>query len=106
MGKTFVRAIDLTQAHSEGFPSNAPAYLDLLASSGEVQVEDEKTNPIAGFVYLVSTNDVRDSPDGEARETFDAAWGAAGGEWLFVTSATSAEEREALANAFLDAAAG
>ena len=105
-GKTFVRAIDLTQAHSEGFPSNVPAYLDLLADSGEVQVEDKETNPNAGFVYLVSTNTAQDSPDAEPRTTFDAAWGAAGGEWLFVASATSAEQREALANAFLNAASG
>ena len=103
-GSTFVRAIDLAQAASEGFPSTAPAYLGLLASSGEVEVQEKETNPNAGFVYLVSTNTAQDSPDAEARTTFDAAWGAAGGAWLFVSSATSAELREALANAFLDAA--
>ena len=105
-GSAYVRAIDLAQAASEGFPSTAPAYLGLLASSGEVEVEEKETNPNAGFVYLVSTNTAQDSPDAEARTTFDAAWGAAGGAWLFVASATSAEQREALANAFLDAASG
>jgi hypothetical protein len=103
-GSTFVRAIDLAQAQAEGFPSTAPAYLGLLASSGEVVVEEKETNPNAGFVYLVSMNTAQDSPDAEPRETFDAAWGAAGGGWLFVASANSAEEREALANAFLEAA--
>ena len=96
--------VGLMQAHAEGLPSNAPAYLDLLAGSGEVQVEDGETNPNAGFVYLVSTNTVQNSPDAEPRETFDAAWAAAGGGWLFVASATSAEQREALAAAFVDAA--
>lgn len=102
-GSTFVRAIELEQAQAEGFPSTAPAYLGLLASSGEVVVEEKETNPNAGFVYLVSMNTAQDSPDAEPRETFDAAWGAAGGQWLFVASATSAEKREALANAFLEA---
>lgn len=105
-GSTFVRAIDLAQAQAEGFPSTAPAYLGLLASSGEIEVQAKETNPNAGFVYLVSTNTAQDSPDAEPRETFDAAWGAAGGGWLFVASATTAEEREALAGAFLDAASG
>jgi len=105
-GSTFVRAIDLAQAQAEGFPSTAPAYLGLLASSGEIEVQEKETNPNAGFVYLVSTNKAQDSPDAEPRETFDAAWGAAGGGWLFVASATTAEEREALAGAFLDAASG
>ena len=103
-GSTFVRAIDLAQAQAQGFPSTAPAYLGLLASSGEVVVEEKETNPNAGFVYLVNTNTAQDSPDAEPRETFDAAWGAAGGGWLFVASANSAEERGALAAAFLDAA--
>jgi hypothetical protein len=105
-GSTFVRAIDLSQAAAQGFPSTAPAYLGLLASSGEVEVEEKETNPNAGFVYLVSTNTAQDSPDAEPRKTFDAAWGASGGAWLFVASATSAEQREALAHAFLDAASG
>jgi len=102
-GSTFVRAIDLAQAQAEGFPSTAPAYLGLLASSGEVDVEAKETNPNAGFVYLVSMNTAQDSPDAEPRDTFDAAWGAAGGAWLFVATASSAEQREALANAFLNA---
>ncbi len=103
-GSILVRAIDLAQARAEGFPSTAPAYLGLLASSGEVEVEKKETNPNAGFVYLVITNTVQDAPDAEPRKTFDAAWGAAGGGWLFVASATSAEQREALAAAFLGAA--
>ena len=102
-GSTFVRAIDLAQAQAEGFPSTVPGYLDLLESSGEVQVEDKELNPNAGFVYLVSTSTAQDSPDADARDTFDAAWGASGGAWLFVASASSPEEREALANAFLGA---
>ncbi len=105
-GSTFVRAIDLAQAQADGFPSTAPAYLGLLASSGEVEVEEKETNPNAGFVYLVNTNTAQDSPDAEPRGTFDAAWGASGGAWLFVASAGSAEERAALAAAFLDAATG
>ena len=105
-GSTFVRAIDLAQAQAEGFPPTAPAYLGLLASSGEVQVEEKETNPNAGFVYLVNTNTAQDSPDADPRTTFDAAWGASGGAWLFVVSAASAKDREALANAFLDAASG
>ena len=103
-GSTFVRAIDLEQAKAEGFPATAPAYLGLLASSGEVEVQEKETNPNAGFVYLVSTNTAQDSAGADPRTTFDAAWGAPGGAWLFVASATSAEEREALANAFVDAA--
>ena len=103
-GSTFVRAIDLAQSQAEGFPSTVPGYLDLLESSGEVQVEDKELNPNAGFVYLVSTSTAQDSPDAEARTTFDAAWGASGGAWLFVASASSAQEREALAAAFFDAA--
>lgn len=105
-GSTLVRAIDLAQAQAEGLPSTAPAYLGLLASSGEVEVEKKETNPNAGFVYLVNTNTVQDAPDAEPHETFDAAWGAAGGGWLFVASATSAEQREVLAAAFLRAASG
>ena len=105
-GSTFVRAIDLAQAQAEGFPSTAPAYLGLLASSGEVEFEKKETNPNAGFVYLVNKNTAKDSPDAAPRETFDAAWGAAGGAWLFVASAGSAEERVALANAFLAAVRG
>ena len=103
-GSTFVRAIDLAQAQAEGFPSTAPAYLGLLASSGEVDVEAKETNPNAGFVYLVGTNTAQDSPDAEPRETFDAAWGAAGGAWLFVATASSPKQRQALADAFLEAA--
>ena len=103
-GDTYVRAIDLTAAHSEGFPDTVPAYLDLLANSGEVEVEDQQTDPDAGFVYLVDSNTVQDSPDAEPRTTFDAAWGASDGRWLFVASASSADERAALAKAFVDAA--
>src|SRR5262245_3635391 len=103
-GSTFVRAIDLAAAQAEGFPATVPGYLDLLEASGEVEVEEKELNPNAGFVYLVSMNTVQDSPDADPRTTFDAAWGASGGAWLFVASASSAEERQALASAFLDAA--
>src|SRR5262245_55600294 len=96
-GDTYVRAIDLTAAHNEGFPQTVPAYLDLLANSGEVKVEDQQTDPSAAFVYLVDTNTA-------PRPTFDAAWGGSDGTGLFVASASSAEERAALANAFRDAA--
>jgi hypothetical protein len=101
-GATFVRAIDLEQVEAEGFPGTAPEYLDLLAGSGEVDVEAQVTD--AAFVYLVSTNSVQDAPDAEARTTYDAAWGDADGGWLFVSSATSPEDRVALASAFASAA--
>jgi hypothetical protein len=103
-GSTFVRAIDLAEAEAEGFPGTAAGYLDLLAGSGEVEVENEVTSADADFVYLVSTNSVQDAPDAEPRTTYDAAWGTADGGWLFVSSAGSAEEREALAAAFVAAA--
>ena len=101
-GATFVRAIDLAQVEDEGFPGTAPAYLELLAGSGEVDVETQVTD--AAFVYLVSTNSVQDAPDAETRTTYDAAWGDADGGWLFVSSATSPEDREALASAFASTA--
>jgi hypothetical protein len=62
------------------------------------------TSADAGFVYLVSTNSVQDAPDAEPRTTYDAAWGAADGGWLYASSAGSPEEREALAAAFVAAA--
>jgi len=103
-GSTFVRAIDLAQLETEGFPGTAAGYLDLLASSGEVEIETEVTSADADFVYLVNTNSVQDAPDAEPRTTYDAAWGAADGGWLFASSAGSPEEREALAAAFVAAA--
>ena len=63
----------------------------------------KETSPDAGFVYLVSSNSAQDAPDAEPRTTYDAAWGAADGGWLFVSSAGSAQEREALAAAFVAA---
>lgn len=96
-----MRAIDLGQTHAEGFASNAPAYLDLLARSGEVQLEEPETNPNARFVYLVSTNTAQDSADAEPRETFRRGVGGGRRTWLFVVSAAWADQREALANAFL-----
>jgi hypothetical protein len=102
-GSTFVRAIDLAEAEAEGFPGTAAEYLDLLAGSGEVEVEADVTSADAGFVYLVSTNSVQDAPDAEPRTTYDAAWGAADGGWLFASSAGSPEERAALATAFVAA---
>jgi hypothetical protein len=92
-GSTFVRAIDLAEVEAEGFPGTAAEYLDLLAGSGEVEVEADVTSVDAGFVYLVSTNSVHDAPDAEPRTTYDAAWGAAHGGWLFASSAGSPEER-------------
>lgn len=103
-GSTFVRAIDLAAAEAEGFPGTAPDYLELLAGSGEVEIEAQDTSPDAAFVYLVSSNSVQDAPDAEPRTTYDAAWGSADGGWLFVASAGSPQEREALAEAFVDAA--
>jgi hypothetical protein len=102
-GSTFLRAIDLAEAQVEGFPGTAAGYLDLLAGSGEVEVETEVTSADADLVYLVSTNSVQDAPDAEPRTTYDAAWGATDGGWLFVSSAASPEERDALAGAFVAA---
>ena len=42
-------------------------------------------------------------PDAEPRTTYDAAWGAAHGGWLFASSAGSPEERAALATALVAA---
>jgi len=72
-GSTFVRAIDLTEVEAEGFPGTAAEYLDLLAGSGEVEVEADVTSADAGFVYVVSKNSVQDAPDAEPRTTYDAA---------------------------------
>ena len=99
-GATFVRAIDLAQVEAEGFPGTAPQYLDLLAGSGEVDVETKVTDADAPLVYLASTGSVQDAPDAEPRTTYDAAWGDSDGGWLFAVSATTPEDREALASAF------
>lgn len=61
-GSTFVRAIDLAEVEAEGFPGTAAEYLDLLAGSGEVEVEADVTSADAGFVYLVSRTRCRTRP--------------------------------------------
>ena len=95
--RVFVRA----QRADDLDPSvrTAASFLDLLARSGEVQIEEEALDPEGELVYVVATG------NGDGATVYLAAWGAPDSRWVFAVTADSPRRRETLAEAFVNAVA-
>jgi hypothetical protein len=76
---------------------SAVRWLDGLANSGEVQVEESALDPEGEFVYVVATGTQDSAP------AYLAAWGSPHSVWVFGVNAHTPELRAALAEAFVEA---
>lgn len=94
------------EAAAEGFPATADGFLQMLARSGEVEVEAQQLDPVGELVYVASTTtsgSLRDGATVNVRTVYLLGWGEPNSEWLFSITADSPESRIALAEAFVEA---
>lgn len=90
-------------AATEGLPYTALGYLEMLAASGEIEIEDRALDPQADLVYVAGTGTEVSGATGEETTVWIAAWGEPDSEWMFSASGDSREELAAAVEAFVDA---
>jgi hypothetical protein len=95
---TYLSAAPLETIRSRPGDGPADVFAEIV-ESGVIGIEEEETSTGARVVYVLATT-VEDG-----RNSYVASWADPGGEWVFAAQAFSAEQRAALIEAFVAAAA-